>query len=32
LEVTAEIHGTWGVAFGAVSPEIDRVEVRNERD
>lgn len=31
LEVTAEIHGTWGVAFGVVSPEIERVEVRNER-
>jgi hypothetical protein len=31
LEATAHIHGTWGVAFGAVSPEIERVEVRNER-
>ncbi len=31
LEVTASIHGTWGVAFGAISPEIERVEVRNER-
>jgi hypothetical protein len=31
LEMSAEIHGTWGVAFGAVSPEIERVEVRNER-
>ena len=32
LEVTASIQSTWGVAFGAVSPEIHRVEVRNERD
>lgn len=31
LEATAEIHGNWGVAFGAVSPEMERVEVRNER-
>jgi hypothetical protein len=31
LEVTAESHGTWGVAFGAVSPEIERVEVRTEQ-
>jgi hypothetical protein len=31
LEATVEIHGIWGVAFGAVSPEIERVEVRNER-
>jgi hypothetical protein len=31
LETFGEIHGTWGVAFGAVSPEIERVEVRNER-
>jgi hypothetical protein len=31
LEATAEIHGIWGVAFAAVSPEIERVEVRNER-
>jgi hypothetical protein len=31
LEATADVHGTWGVAFGAVSPEIERVEVRNER-
>jgi hypothetical protein len=31
LEVTGEIHGTWGVAYGAVSPQIERVEVCNER-
>jgi hypothetical protein len=31
VEATASIHHTWGVAFGAVSPEIERVEVRNER-
>jgi len=31
VEATASIHRTWGVAFGAVSPEIERVEVRNER-
>jgi hypothetical protein len=31
IEATASIHRTWGVAFGAVSPEIKRVEVRNER-
>jgi hypothetical protein len=31
LEATADIHGTWGVAFGAISPEIERIEVRNER-
>ena len=31
IEATASIHRTWGVAFGAVSPEIERVEVRNER-
>jgi hypothetical protein len=31
LEATADMHGTWGVAFGGVSPEIERVEVRNER-
>jgi len=31
FEATAEMHGTWGVAFGAVSPEIERVEVWNER-
>jgi hypothetical protein len=31
LEATAGISATWGVAFGAVSPEIERVEVRNER-
>lgn len=30
LEVSSEIHGTWGVAFGAVSAEIERVEIRNE--
>jgi hypothetical protein len=31
IEATASIHRTWGVAYGAVSPEIERVEVRNER-
>jgi hypothetical protein len=31
LEATASIHRTWGVAFGAVSPEIERVEVKDER-
>lgn len=31
LEATAAINGTWGVAFGAVSPEVERLEVRNER-
>lgn len=31
VEATASIHRTWGVAFGAVSPEVERVEVRNER-
>jgi hypothetical protein len=31
IEATASIHRTWGVAFGAVSSEIERVEVRNER-
>lgn len=31
IEATASIHRTWGVAFGAVSPEIERVEARNER-
>jgi hypothetical protein len=31
VEATASIHQTWGVAFGAVSPEIERVEIRNER-
>jgi hypothetical protein len=31
LEVAAGINGTWGVAFGAVSPEVIRVSVRNER-
>jgi hypothetical protein len=31
VEATASIHRTWGVAFGAVSPEIERVEIRNER-
>jgi hypothetical protein len=30
VEATASIHRTWGVAFGAVSPEVERVEVRNE--
>ena len=31
VEATASIHHTWGVAYGAVSPEVERVEVRNER-
>ena len=31
IEATASIYRTWGVAFGAVSPEIERVGVRNER-
>lgn len=31
VEASASIHGTWGVAFGAVSPDIERVEVRNEQ-
>src|SRR6266498_1038572 len=31
VEAGASIHRTWGVAFGAVSPEVERVEVRNER-
>jgi hypothetical protein len=31
VETTASIHGTWGVAFGAVAPEVERVSVRNER-
>ena len=31
IEATASIHETWGVAFGAVSPEIEQVEARNER-
>jgi hypothetical protein len=31
VEATASIHRTWGVAYGAVSPEIERVEIRDER-
>ncbi len=31
VAATASIHSSWGVAFGAVSPEIAQVEVRNER-
>jgi hypothetical protein len=31
VEAAASIHQTWGVTFGAVSPEVQRVEVRNER-
>jgi hypothetical protein len=31
MEASASIHRTWGVAFGAVSPEVERVEVRNEQ-
>lgn len=31
VEATASIHRTWGVAFGAVAPEVQRVAVRNER-
>ena len=31
VETTASIYRTWGVAFGAVSLEVERVEVRNER-
>ena len=31
LEVTASLYGTWGLAFGGVAPEIERVAVRNER-
>jgi hypothetical protein len=31
VETTASIYGTWGVAFGAVAPEVERVSVRNER-
>lgn len=30
VETTASIHRTWGVAFGAVAPEVERVAVRNE--
>lgn len=30
VEATSSLYGTWGVAFGAVSPEIIRVEVRND--
>ena len=30
VEATALIHRTWGVAFGAVAPEVERVAVRNE--
>ncbi len=30
METTASIHRTWGVAFGAVAPEVERVAVRNE--
>lgn len=31
VEATASIHRTWGVAFGAVSAEVESVQVRNER-
>lgn len=31
MESSASIHRTWGVTFGAVSPEVERVEVRNEQ-
>lgn len=31
VEATASIHRTWGVAFGAVAPEVERVAVRNEQ-
>jgi hypothetical protein len=31
VAATASIHGTWGVAFGAVAPEIERVAVRNQQ-
>ena len=31
IQASASIHVGWGVAFGAVSPNIDRVEIRNDR-
>jgi hypothetical protein len=31
LETTTSSKGTWAVAFGGVSPEIDRVAIRNEQ-
>jgi len=31
VEATASIHGSWGLAYGAVSPDVERVAVRNER-
>jgi hypothetical protein len=30
VDATASTHRTWGVAFGAVAPEVERVVVRNE--
>jgi hypothetical protein len=30
LETTASIEGSWGLAWGGVSPKVVRVEVRNE--
>ncbi len=31
VEATVSMRSSWGVAFGAVSPEIEQVEVHNER-
>jgi hypothetical protein len=31
VEASASVHGTWGLAYGAVSPEVERVAARNER-
>jgi len=31
VEASVSIHGTWGLAYGGVSPEVERVAVRNER-
>jgi hypothetical protein len=31
IEATASIEGPWGVAYGAVSPEVKRVAARNEQ-
>lgn len=31
VEATCEVRGAWGVVYGAVAPEVERVEVRNEQ-
>ena len=31
VEATLSLHLTWGVAFGAVAPEVERVAVRNDQ-